>query len=187
MSESSLMPTRRDQIVEAATGIFWRYGYARTTMSDIAQASGLTRPTLYLSFPDKEQIFAAVVEKMVAEKLAEIRGQLPRHGSFEDQLRYACEAWVCEGYELVQAHPDAKDMFDLGFKSVSAGYEAFTELLAALIAAPLRARFPELGAAETARSIVAALKGFKDMAGSAGELRRLIAVHTRLVAGALRA
>ena len=40
-------------------------------MSDIAQASGLTRPTLYLSFPDKEQIFAAVVEKMVAEKLAE--------------------------------------------------------------------------------------------------------------------
>ena len=63
MSESSLMPTRRDQIVEAATGIFWRYGYARTTMSDIAQASGLTRPTLYLSFPDKEQIFAAVAKR----------------------------------------------------------------------------------------------------------------------------
>ncbi|MES0101866.1 TetR/AcrR family transcriptional regulator [Mesorhizobium sp. M0019] len=35
-------------------------------VGDIAQASGLTRPTLYLTFPDKERVFEAVVETMIS-------------------------------------------------------------------------------------------------------------------------
>jgi hypothetical protein len=77
-------------------------------------------------------------------------------------------------------------MFDLGFKSVCAGYDAFTDLLTGLIEEPLRVAFPDFGAQATARAIVAALKGFKDMAQDAAELRGMIAIHTRLVARALR-
>ncbi len=106
-------------------------------MGDIAQAAGLTRPTLYLTFPDKERIFTAVVEKMIDDKLTEIREGLQRQKTLETKLRFACNAWAAEGYDLVRAHPDAADMFDLGFKSVCAGYDQFGELLAEILEEPL--------------------------------------------------
>src|ERR1700751_6298997 len=136
MSEGT--STRRDQVVQAAIGVFLRYGYARTTMADIAQAAGLSRPTLYLEFPDQDEIFHAVVDAMVANKLTEIRQGLPRYRGFKAKLRFACEAWGAEGFEVVQAHPDARDMFDLGFASVCGGYSAFEELLVEIIKEPLR-------------------------------------------------
>ncbi len=186
MSESNAATARREQIVDAAIGVFLRYGYARTTMGDIAKAAGLTRPTLYVTFPDKERIFTAVVEKMITDKLAEIREGLPRQKTLEEKLRFACNAWAAEGYELVHAHPDAADMFDLGFKSVCAGYNEFGELLAELLAEPLRQSSFDLSSSEVARSIVLAMKGFKDTATSGAELRKLIAIHTKLVAGAVK-
>jgi AcrR family transcriptional regulator len=185
MTESNAAMARRDDIIRAAIGVFLRYGYARTTMRDIAQAAGLTRPTLYLTFPDKERIFAAVVEKMIDDKLTEIRGGLQRQKTLETKLRFACNAWAAEGYELVQAHPDAADMFDLGFKSVCAGYDQFGELLAEILDEPLGRSSFELSARDAARAIVFAMRGFKDVATSGAEMRRLIEVHVKLVAGAI--
>ena len=154
-------------------------------MRDIAQAAGLTRPTLYLTFPDKERIFTAVVEKMVDDKLTEIRRGLQRQKTLETKLRFACNAWAAEGYELVQAHPDAADMFDLGFKSVCAGYDQFGELLAEILDEPLGRSSLELSARDAARAIVFAMRGFKDVATSGAEMRRLIEIHVKLVAGAI--
>ena len=185
MTESNAAMARRDDIVRAAIGVFLRYGYARTTMRDIAQATGLTRPTLYLTFPDKERIFTAVVEKMIDDKLTEIRGGLQRQKTLETKLRFACNAWAAEGYELVQAHPDAADMFDLGFKSVCAGYDQFGELLAEILDEPLGRSSFELSARDAARTIVFAMRGFKDVATSGAEMRNLIEVHVKLVAGAI--
>ena len=185
MTESNAAMARRDDIVRVAIGVFLRYGYARTTMRDIAQATGLTRPTLYLTFPDKERIFTAVVEKMIDDKLTEIRGGLQRQKTLETKLRFACNAWAAEGYELVQAHPDAADMFDLGFKSVCAGYDQFGELLAEILDEPLGRSSFELSARDAARTIVFAMRGFKDVATSGAEMRRLIEVHVKLVAGAI--
>jgi len=185
MTESSAATARRDDIVRAAIGVFLRYGYARTTMGDIAQAAGLTRPTLYLTFPDKERIFTAVVEKMIDDKLTEIRKGLQRQKTLETKLRFACNAWAAEGYELVQAHPDAADMFDLSFKSVCAGYDQFGELLAEILDEPLGRSRLELSPADAARTIVFAMRGFKDIATSGAEMRRLIEIHVKLIAGAI--
>src|SRR5579871_4318256 len=150
MTEATAATARRDDIVRAAVDVFLRYGYARTTMGDIARAAGLTRPTLYLTFPDKERIFAAVVEKMIDDKLVEIRSALAHHRTLERKLRFACDAWAAEGYELVQAHPDAADMFDLGFKSVCAGYDKFGELLAEILDKPLGRSNLDLSARDAA-------------------------------------
>ena len=116
MTESATAAARREQIADAAIGVFLRYGYARTTMGDIAQSAGLTRPTLYVTFPEKEQIFTAVVDKMIADKLTEIREGLPHLKTLEKKLRFACNAWAADGYEFVQAHPDAADMFRSRFQ-----------------------------------------------------------------------
>ena len=185
MIESSAATARREQIVDAATGVFLRYGYARTTMGDIAQAAGLTRPTLYVAFPDKEQIFTAVVEKMITDKLAEIREGLLRRKTLKEKLCFACNAWAVDGYKLIQAHPDAADMFDLGFKSVCAGYDEFAKLLADILDEPLKRSGLHLSSEGVAHTIVFAMKGFKDTATSGDKLCEMIATHLTLVAAAI--
>jgi AcrR family transcriptional regulator len=185
MNEQATTTPRQGQIIDAAVGVFLRYGYARTTMADIARAAGITRPTLYATFPDKERVFMAVVEKMIDDKLTEISDGLSLHPDFEGKLRYACDAWAVGGYELVQAHPDAADMFDLGFKSVCAGYERFTALLAEILDVPLKQSNFALSSMDIARTIVSAMVGFKKIASSAIELRGLIEAQTKLVASAI--
>ncbi|MES0057251.1 TetR/AcrR family transcriptional regulator [Mesorhizobium sp. M0078] len=185
MTEGNASTSRRSQIIDVAIGVFLRYGYARTTMGDIAQASGLSRPTLYLTFPDKESIFEAVVQAMIDSKLAQIRAGLVHLESLEEKLRFACNAWAAEGFELVQAHPDATDMFDLGFRSVCAGYGAFGDLLAEIVKQPLARSSLDLSPEAVARTIVFALRGFEDIATDAVSMRELIAVHVALVVAAL--
>jgi AcrR family transcriptional regulator len=53
---------RRADILEAARGLYQRYGYRKTTMDDIAKAAGITKPTIYSYFKGKKDILAALVE-----------------------------------------------------------------------------------------------------------------------------
>lgn len=183
---STAASTRRQHVIKVAISVFLRYGYARTTLADIAKAAGVARTALYLVFSDKEAIFHAVVETMVAEKLSDIRRGLPAKSSFAAKLRFACESWGAEGFELVQAHPDARDMFDLGFASVCGGYSAFEELLVEIIREPLRESGLSIQARELAHSIAFAIKGFKDIARDGREMRRMIGVEVILITAALR-
>ena len=180
---SKPLPSRRTRILKAATAVFLRYGFAKTTMVDIAEATGLTRPTLYQEFPDKESVFHAVVDDMVATKLAEIRAGLGRRKTLEAKLRFACDAWGAEGYDLVRAHPDAADMFELGFSSVCRGYEGFGELLEEILREPMGRGAQS--ASDLARMMVYAIKGFKDIAKDGADIRRLIATQVAVVAAAL--
>ena len=55
---------RRDAILDVASGWFLDHGYAGTTMSAIAAALGGSKGTLWSYFPSKEQLFAAVIERV---------------------------------------------------------------------------------------------------------------------------
>ncbi len=52
----------RKKIVSAAHNIFHEKGYTNTKMSDIADALGVTKPTIYNYFATKEKLFVAVAE-----------------------------------------------------------------------------------------------------------------------------
>jgi AcrR family transcriptional regulator len=57
-AHSTLMVT---SIVEAATQLFDQRGYGETRMQDIADAMGVTRPSLYYYFKSKEEILAEML------------------------------------------------------------------------------------------------------------------------------
>jgi AcrR family transcriptional regulator len=184
---ATLAATRRQQVVEVARGVFLRYGYARTTMADIAHAAGLSRPTLYLTFSDKEEVFQAVVEAMVADKIAEIRQSLPGCAGLDAKLRYACKSWGAEGFDLVQANPDAKDMFDRRFKAVCDGFIAFEAVLIEILEEPLRNARLDVQAGELARVIGHSIKGLKDVARDGADIRRMIDALITMIAAGLEA
>lgn len=179
--------SRRSHIVTAATGVFRRYGFARTTMGDIAQAAGLSRPTLYAAFADKNSIFEAVIADLVDTELVRIREVIRHRTGFPARLRYACEQWMTTGYEIIAANPDASDLFDDRFPAVQAGNAAFEELLVELFEPAVRSTDLGLSAHDLARMISSALLGFKRRATTKSELDRLIDTCMQVTTAALQA
>lgn len=87
--------TRR-QILEAARQVFSEKGYHRTSMDDIAHASGTSKGALYFHFHSKEELFHALVEefaRILAEEVAQaIQRERGAVAKVEAALRTVLEA-----------------------------------------------------------------------------------------------
>ena len=60
----------------AALGVFWAKGYEGASMADLTAAMGITKPSLYAAFGNKEQLFRKTLDLYEAEKLAYMREAL---------------------------------------------------------------------------------------------------------------
>jgi AcrR family transcriptional regulator len=84
----------RQRIIDAAYELFWRAGFARTSIDSIAARSGLTKRTLYSYFRSKDDLLAAVLSHhgdLAMQRLRRIGDRMPTdpHGmidSFFGQL-----------------------------------------------------------------------------------------------------
>jgi AcrR family transcriptional regulator len=66
---------RPGEIVDAALAVFAQKGFAAAKLDDIARGAGISRPTLYLYFETKEEIFHAVARAAVASLLEALENQ----------------------------------------------------------------------------------------------------------------
>lgn len=72
---------RPKQLVEAdvlgaVTGVFWSKGYAGASLADLAQAAGVSRPSLYETLGDKRAMYLAAVEAVIPAVAADQRATL---------------------------------------------------------------------------------------------------------------
>ncbi|HSV58537.1 MAG TPA: TetR/AcrR family transcriptional regulator [Variovorax sp.] len=58
---------QRERILQAATTLFAKQGYANTTMAQIVRALGVTKPFVYYYFRDKQEIFETLSWKPTVE------------------------------------------------------------------------------------------------------------------------
>ena len=49
----------RDGVLQKALPVFWKYGFARTTLPDLELATGVNKSGLYSEFESKEELFLA--------------------------------------------------------------------------------------------------------------------------------
>jgi AcrR family transcriptional regulator len=169
--------SKEELAIEAASGVFSRYGYARTTMGDIAAQAGMSRPALYVFFPDKDAVFAAVIRRMDEQKRGEIHAKMARLDGLHAKLLHACRSWGSHGFDLAEAHPDAADLFDLRFPAVRKVYEDFQLLVADLIRDQVRSAGIADEPEALARCLVFGMRGLRETARNGKDMRRLIAVH----------
>jgi TetR/AcrR family transcriptional regulator, cholesterol catabolism regulator len=63
---------RRERIVEIATLVFYERGFRNTTLDDIAERLGVTKPILYNSFASKTALLAEICARGVVAAQAEL-------------------------------------------------------------------------------------------------------------------
>jgi len=59
-----------DDALAAALRVFWSKGYEGASLTDLTEAMGITRPSLYAAFGNKEALFRKALDLYEREKLA---------------------------------------------------------------------------------------------------------------------
>ena len=78
---------RRDEIVAQAVALFDAKGYAGTSVNDIADALGLSKPALYHYIQRKEDVLYWIHEDFAQMLIAKLEGRLAEPRPLRDQLR----------------------------------------------------------------------------------------------------
>lgn len=65
-----------DRALAAALRLFWQHGYEGTSMTALTEAMGITRPSLYACFGNKEALFRKALDLYEREKLAYVGAAL---------------------------------------------------------------------------------------------------------------
>ena len=99
----------REQVLDQAMRVFWARGYEATSISDLVEALGINRFSLYESFGDKRGLFLAALERygerVFARSLLELEGDelglaaIERY--FAGMIRWAQGPMVKQGCLLI--------------------------------------------------------------------------------------
>jgi AcrR family transcriptional regulator len=65
-----------DAALDRAVEVFWRHGYEGASLSDLTQAMGINRPSLYAAFGSKEELFRKAVARYADVDMAYARAAL---------------------------------------------------------------------------------------------------------------
>lgn len=55
-----------DEALDRALVIFWRQGYEGTSLTDLTEAMGIGKPSMYAAFGNKEQLFRKALQRYTA-------------------------------------------------------------------------------------------------------------------------
>jgi len=80
--------TSREEILETAVQLFLEKGYHGTSTTDICEALGISRPTLYWYFPNKEELLFAAQEEELQKRIVPF---IERVQMIDDPLRRLVE------------------------------------------------------------------------------------------------
>ncbi|KPF45870.1 TetR family transcriptional regulator [Rhizobium sp. G187] len=91
IADNALEPGRQEsnhRILDAAEALFRHYGYAKTTVADIAKDLGMSPANIYRFFASKAEIHQALCARMLQQSLtiAEDAAKMP--ASAEERLRH---------------------------------------------------------------------------------------------------
>ena len=94
---------RREQLVATAQRLFGERGYRATTMEDIANAAGVTKPLLYQHFASKRALYLELVHQVSAELLEALVTAHERATGPREKVENGFGAY----FELIVTHENA--------------------------------------------------------------------------------
>lgn len=145
------------QMLRAAISVFARYGVRKTTMSDIAQAAGVSRQTLYNAYPGKEELIRAAVRHIGDQTFQAVKAAWADAGTPREKLQAYLTLGPLAWYDHIQESPDTEELYEginaAARDELDASHQRFTQLLNELFT-------PHKGAIEAAGMTVPAFADF---------------------------
>ncbi|MCB1152243.1 MAG: TetR/AcrR family transcriptional regulator [Deltaproteobacteria bacterium] len=105
------MADKEERIIEAGSKLFSKYGLRKTTVEEIAKAADVGKGTIYLYFQSKEEIFAAVIRREVAEHATRLRTAVKLEEPVVQQLRNFILTRFRSLRELVNLHNLTQEIY----------------------------------------------------------------------------
>ena len=100
MSAPALAPRQRrkearpQELLDAALALFAEKGFAATRSEEVAARAGVSKGTLYLYYPSKEELLKAVISQRLSSQIAEGAAQAEAFdGSTVDLLKDVFKTW----------------------------------------------------------------------------------------------
>lgn len=183
--------SRRTALLDAALGVFLRFGYRKTSMDEVAQAAQISRQGLYLHFATKEELFRAAVqhafESCTADGLRALaRAELP----LQERLVGAFDQ--CMGRYVGSMTGDAADLIAAAEpiigKLIADHHDPFLDAIAVVIRdCGLAAAYKPAGitARQIAETLDAAADGLKEHSPNREEFVKRLTVAVRVICAPL--
>jgi TetR/AcrR family transcriptional regulator len=85
---------RPGELLDAALDLFVEKGFAATRAEEVAARAGVSKGTLFLYFPSKEELFKAVVRENISGRFQEWNDEFQTfEGNTPDMVRYCMKVW----------------------------------------------------------------------------------------------
>lgn len=108
------------EIIRSAIGLFMKYGLKKTTMEDVAEASGKGKSTLYYYFKNKEELFEIALRDASQRSYHNLIEALNQETFFDGRLRtyisrrYQMQKDAMVFFQTIQS--DIRQYLDLIYK-----------------------------------------------------------------------
>lgn len=80
-------------IVEKTAPIFNKKGYAGTSLSDMTEATGLTKGSIYGNFADKDEVALAALDYNLKKISQMVSAEMEKRASYRDKLKVYVEVY----------------------------------------------------------------------------------------------
>lgn len=85
---------RPGELLDAALALFVEKGFAATRVDEVAARAGVSKGTLFLYYPSKEDLFKAVIHATLAGRFNEWNAEFDAfEGSSAELVRYCLHSW----------------------------------------------------------------------------------------------
>ena len=102
---------KREAIITAAGNLMLKHGLRGTSMEAIAREARIAKPTLYAYFPDKDAVFRAVVETLIAGWRQDFLIALHGDGDIVQRVGAALTAKHKAAMRLLEGSPHADELY----------------------------------------------------------------------------
>jgi len=103
---------RRNAILGAALECFLQFGYAKTSLDDIARRAKISRPLLYLKYRNKEEIFRGVFEYVIGDGYELARQAVSKRQDKRTTLLAICDALILRPWAKIIGQPMSPEFYE---------------------------------------------------------------------------
>ncbi len=185
---------RRDAILHASWQVFSAYGFRRTSMQDIADAVGISRPALYLEFANKTDIFRALATFKFEQNIVEVKAIFAGDLNFDEKLLKTLTMSFSEFYKTLEDTPHGEELLSIKTELAGDIYLDWLDDIKAAISDGINNEYNKggvdianagLDAAELSAIIVNTMHGSKSRQTDESELRARAESVVKLVMSSL--